>query len=299
MAYLNIPGLTAARSSDMAVMHSFREVYGSDDRSLSFSRWLASIQVWRVVALFVAIIVLYPMVVHAQSGTTEESPISILFRWMPLLLTTGFALNILISFITMFLGTIAGVLLGLGQISPRPFIRRPSKTIVLTFQNSPWLVVIFIVMFTIPNEITLFGTIFNFPDWIKAVIGLTLPVMANVAEVVRGGIISVPSAQWEAAEALAFSRNQTLWRIILPQCIKRMIPPWMNWYAILTMTTPLVSILGVGELVTTTRLAMAAENDNPALLFPFFGFCLITFFIYCYPIARLTMWLEQRFTVKL
>jgi polar amino acid transport system permease protein len=123
MAYFNIPGLTAARSSDMAVMHSFREVYGSDDRSLSFSRWLASIQVWRVVALFVAIIVLYPMVVHAQSGTTEESPISILFRWMPLLLTTGFALNILISFLTMFLGTIAGVLLGLGQLSPSPFIR--------------------------------------------------------------------------------------------------------------------------------------------------------------------------------
>ncbi|MEE8128415.1 MAG: amino acid ABC transporter permease [Nitrospinaceae bacterium] len=299
MAYLNIPGLTAARSSDMAVMYSFREVYGSHDRSLSFSRWLASIPAGRVVALFIAIIVLYPVIAHAQSGAEGASPIGILFRWMPLLLTTGFALNILISFITMLFGTIAGVLLGLGQISPNPFIRRPSKAIVLTFQNSPWLVVIFIVMLSMPNEISLFGTVVNFPDWIKAVLGLTLPVMANVAEVVRGGIISVPSAQWEAAEALAFTRQQTLWRIILPQCIKRMIPPWMNWYAILTMTTPLVSILGVGELVTTTRLAMAAENDNPALLFPFFGFCLVTFFIYCYPIARLTIRLEQRFTVKL
>ena len=73
MAYLNIPGLTAARSSDMAVMYSFREVYGSHDRSLSFSRWLASIPAGRVVALFIAIIVLYPVIAHAQSGA-EGAP---------------------------------------------------------------------------------------------------------------------------------------------------------------------------------------------------------------------------------
>ncbi len=78
-----------------------------------------------------------------------------------------------------------------------------------------------------------------------------------------------------------------------------MIPPWMNWYAILTMATPLVSLLGVGEMVTTTRLAMAAENDRPDLLSPFFGFCLVTFFVYCYPIARWTIRLEKRFAVKL
>ena len=134
---------------------------------------------------------------------------------------------------------------------------------------------------------------------IKAVFGLSLPIVANVAEVVRGAIQSVPSAQWEAATSLAFTRRQILWQIILPQCFKRMIPPWMNWYAILTMATPLVSLLGVGEMVTTTRLALAAENDRPELLAPLFGFCLLTFFIYCYPIARLTIWLEKRFAVKL
>ena len=107
------------------------------------------------------------------------------------------------------------------------------------------------------------------------------------------------SGQWEAAESLACSRQQTLWRIILPQCFKRMIPPWMNRYAILTMAMPLCSLLGVEELITLSRQAMEAENNHPELPIPFYGFALIIFFAYCYPIARLTLRLERRFTVKL
>ena len=122
--------------------------------------------------------------------------------------------------------------------------------------------------------------------------------MANVSEIVRGAIASVPSGQREAAESLAFSRAQTLFQIILPQCIKRMIPPWMNWYAILTMATPIVSILGVEEVLNLTRQAIEAENNRPELLIPFYGFVLLIFFAYCYPIARLTIWLERRFTVN-
>ena len=59
--------------------------------------------------------------------------------------------------------------------------------------------------------------------------------MANVSEIVRGAVQSIPSGQWESAEALAFTRRQTLWMIILPQCVKRMLPPWMNLYAILVV----------------------------------------------------------------
>ena len=49
----------------------------------------------------------------------------------------------------------------------------------------------------------------------------------------------MPAVQWESAEALAFRRRQIIWMIILPQCVKRMLPPWMNLYAILTMATVL------------------------------------------------------------
>ena len=77
-----------------------------------------------------------------------------------------------------------------------------------------------------------------------------------------------------------------------------MIPPWMNWYAILTMATPLISLLGVEEIITLSRQAMEAEDNHPELLVPFFGFSLFIFFVYCYPIARYTIKLEKRFLVK-
>ena len=141
--------------------------------------------------------------------------------------------------------------------------------------------------------------IISIPNWMKAVFGLSFPIMANISEVVRGAVQSVPTGQWEASESLAFSRVQTIWQIILPQCFKRMIPPWMNWYAILTMATPLVSLLGVEEIVTLSRQAMEAEDNHPELLIPFFGFALLIFFAYCYPIARWTLKLEERYSVKL
>lgn len=294
-----IPGVSAPHTSDLPVMHSFKARFSAPDGRVGFARFLAEIPPWAVFALVVALSLYYPVVAWAQSSASQDPPLMVLLRWMPLLITKGFALNVLISFLTMALGTLLGVFLGLGQISHIRVTRKITRFVTKIFQNSPWLVVLFIVMLSLPTRISIFGEVVNFPDWVKAVMGLSLPIMANVSEIVRGSINSVPSGQWEAAESLAFTRQQTLWRIILPQCAKRMIPPWMNWYAILTMATPLVSILGVGELVTTTRQAMAAEYGRPDLIFPFFGFALITFFLYCYPIARLTMRLERRFAVKL
>ena len=121
--------------------------------------------------------------------------------------------------------------------------------------------------------------------------------MANVAEIVRGAVQSIPTGQWEAAESLAFSRRQVIWMIILPQCVKRMLPPWMNLYAILTMATPLVSIVGVQEAMTLTRAALSAEG-RVDLLIPMYLWLLSWFFLYCYPIARATLRLERRFAVE-
>ena len=119
--------------------------------------------------------------------------------------------------------------------------------------------------------------------------------MANVAEVVRGAVRSLPSTQWEAAEALAFRRRQTMWRIILPQCVKRMLPPWMNIYSLVTMSTVLASIVGVSEMLTLTAQVHAAEGGRPELFAPLYGFALLCFFLYCYPINLWTTHLERRF----
>jgi polar amino acid transport system permease protein len=220
-------------------------------------------------------------------------------RWIPFLLKSGFLFNIIISLFAMLFGTIAGAALGLAQISQVKTIAKLAWFITQLFRNSPWLVILFIVLLAFPFEVVIFDTVIRIPDWMKAVFGLSLPVMANISEIVRGAVMSVPTAQWESAESLGFKRRQILWSIILPQCFKRMIPPWMNWYAILTMATPLCSLLGVEEIITLSRQAMEAEDNHPELLVPFYSFALCLFFLYCYPIARLTVRLERRYAVQL
>ncbi len=284
-------------STGFAVLHPYAPSATGGD-GLKFSRWLADLPAWTLPALF-ALALLWPSVAYAQSNYTTTMAFDALWRWLPFLVGKGFVLNLIISLATMAIGTIAGVLLGLWQISQITAVRRFAWFMTQLFRNSPWLVLLFIVMLMFPFEITVGGLVIPIPDWMKAVFGLSLPIMANISEIVRGAIASVPTGQWEAAESLAYSRQQTLWRIILPQCFKRMIPPWMNWYAILTMATPLVSLLGVEEIVTLSRQAMEAEDNHPELLMPFFGFCLVIFFAYCYPIARFTIRLERKFAVKL
>ncbi len=73
-----------------------------------------------------------------------------------------------------------------------------------------------------------------------------------------------------------------------------MLPPWMNWYAILTMATPLVSIVGVSDAMTLAQDVLAAEQRGE-LLIPLYLWLLVWFAAYCYPIARWTRRLEQRF----
>jgi len=242
----------------------------------------------------------------AQAATPEGliTPMAALFKWMPFILwgpegeLTGFALNLIISFFAMILGTVAGAALGLMQVSLLLPVRQGSWIVTQFFRNSPWLVLLFTIMLLFPFEIDLGFVVIPIPDWVKAVIGFSLPVMANISEVVRGAVISLPSGQWESAESLAFTRRQTMWMIILPQCVKRMVPPWINWYCILAMSTPICSIMGVEESVSFTSQALNAEGDRPEMIPVFYSFLMVIHFVYTYPIARWSIKLEKQFAVK-
>jgi polar amino acid transport system permease protein len=227
---------------------------------------------------------------------TVLSPLEVIVKWAPLLLT-GFAFNIAISLLAMLLGTIAGLWLGLALLSEIRIVAGVSWLVTQVFRNAPWLVLLFFVMFLVPFQVTIFKTTIPLPDWQKATIGFALPVMANVAEVVRGAVRSIPSTQWEAAESLSFTPRQTMWLIILPQCIKRMLPPWMNIYSLVAMSTVLASIVGVSEMLTLTAQVHAAEGGRVELFAPLYGFALLCFFLYCYPINLWTAHLERRFHV--
>lgn len=277
--------------SNLPVLLPF-EPFKEKPEKLELERWHGRYWHLLVFSLLAAV-----CIGNAQAAPAQPGIIVTILKWTPLLLK-GFGFNILISFMSMSIGTVLGICLGVCSISLLIPVRTSSWVITQFFRNSPWLVLLFYCIFMIPFEIKVYGIIIPMPDWSKAVVGLSLPIMANVSEVVRGAVRSVPMGQWEAAESLAFKRFQILYRIILPQCIKRMIPPWMNWYAILTMATPLCSIVGVSESLTLTGQILAAEQRDE-LLIPMYLFLLALFFFYCYPIAKLTQNLERKYAVKL
>ncbi|WP_020184968.1 amino acid ABC transporter permease [Methylopila sp. 73B] len=248
-------------------------------------------------ALFGAGLALLAGTAWAQSGAAQLSPLEVIVKWAPLLLS-GFVFNILISMVAMALGTAAGLGLGLAMLAQNPLLARVAWALTQFFRNAPWLVLLFFVMFLVPFQVTIFGVRIPLPDWAKATVGFSLPVMANVAEIVRGAVRSVPSTQWEAAESLAFTPRQIMWRIILPQCVKRMLPPWMNLYALVAMATVQASIVGVSEMLTLTAQVHTAEGGRPELFAPLYGFALLCFFLYCYPIDRFTARLERRFQIR-
>jgi polar amino acid transport system permease protein len=232
---------------------------------------------------------------RAEAGPAAISIAGALVQWAPLIFR-GFLLNLLVSVLAMAIGTVLGIGLGLLASSLLAPVRGAAWLVTQFFRNAPWLALLFYCMFLLPFELHLFGLTLPLPDWSKATIGLALPVMANVAEIVRGAVQSIEYGQWEAAKALSLTRMQTWRLVILPQCVKRMLPPWMSLYAVLTMATPLISIVGVQDAMAMVRAALTSDG-RPELLIPMYVMLLAWFFLYCYPIARWTQALERRYAV--
>jgi polar amino acid transport system permease protein len=276
----------SARPTDLPVLKPLR--LGGEAPALPLGR--------RHGALLVAALVLAVGIGQAAAAPAAPSILATLLKWTPLL-AKGFALNIAISFLAMAIGTALGLALGLALISLLRPVRGGAWFLTEFFRNAPWLVLLFYCMLLLPFQLRIGNMVVPLPDWMKSTLGLSLAVMANVAELVRGAVNSIPFGQWEAAEALAFTRMQTLRMVILPQCVKRMTPPWMNLYAILTVGTALTSVVGVSEAMTLTGDILASENRSE-LLVPMYLYLLLWFFIYCYPIARATVVLERRFQVR-
>ena len=288
-----------ARAAVAPVLAPFRPGAGAsaawESRALSLfaPRFAAALILALAVALLFA-------EAAAADGAGRLSALGAIVKWTPLMLLGppgelgGFLLNIVVSFAAMAMGTVMGAAAGLGQISPSAALRRLCWALTQLFRNSPWLVLLFYFMLLLPYQARVGDATVEIPAWAKASFALSLPIMANISEIVRGAVNSIPSGQWEAAESLAFPRGKTLRKIILPQCVKRMTPPWMNWYAILTMATPLISILGVSDGMTLTQNALAAEGRGE-LLIPMYLWLMLWFFAYCYPIAVWTRRLERKF----
>lgn len=230
----------------------------------------------------------------AWAAAAHGMPVALaeLWRWAPALLR-GMAANVGISLLAMAIGTAAGLAVDALSLAQPAVLRLATRWWVQAFRNAPVLVLIYFTTYVFPFEIGPAAWRLPFPDWLKVTLGLALPASANVAEIFRGAIQSIPAAQWEASQSLALRRTQIFRWIILPQCLRRMLPPWMNLYASIAMSTSLASLVGVHDLVDTAQIASntVARTDFTVLVyFTILGL----FFAYCYPIARATRRLETR-----
>lgn len=219
--------------------------------------------------------------------------LSTLGNWLPHL-AQGFAMNVLISVLAVALGTLGGIVLGGLELSPFALLRRPTQWFVQIFRNAPLLVMVYFSSYIFPFEINIQHHYIPFPDWLKATLGLALPASAYVAEIVRGAVRSISTAQWQSAKALGFRRVQTLRWVILPQCVKRALPPWMNLYATVTMGTTLSSLVGVADLLNAANDASTAVHSTNFTIAIYLSI-LVWFFLYCYAISAATKAIERKY----
>ncbi|RQR46180.1 MULTISPECIES: amino acid ABC transporter permease [unclassified Burkholderia] len=243
---------------------------------------------WRAVAATLAALAVVALAVAGRRHPTLVA----LATWLPAL-GKAMLVNIGISAIAIAIGTLAGLVLGPLTLSRLGIARVLARAYVQLFRNAPLLVLIYFSTYVFPFEIRFGHASLPFPDWFKVTLGLALPASANFAEIFRGAIQSIPHAQWDAARSLAFSRAQVFRWIILPQCVRRMLPPWMNLYASIAMATALASLVGVHDLLDTAQVAsntVARADFTVVVYFTVLGL----FFAYCYPIARFTRLLERR-----
>lgn len=160
----------------------------------------------------------------------------------------GAWITLQISFFTIILGTVAGGFLGLGRSCKTRWIRFPASVYVELFLALPILVLLIWIYYCGP---ILLGI--NLSGFWTAVLALSLTLSAFVAEIVRSGLLAVPTGQVEAARALGLSRAQALTRIVIPQSIRVMVPPLLSMYIASLKMSSLASVIAVYELLHSAQ----------------------------------------------
>ncbi|MBC5767243.1 ABC transporter permease subunit [Ramlibacter albus] len=204
----------------------------------------------------------------------------------------GFAVNIIISFWSMAIAMVAGVALGICLIAETAFVRVPAEIVMNALRNSPWLVVLYAMLYLLPFEISVFGKLVELSPTVKAIFGLALPVTANIAEVFRGGVQAIPTGQWESARSLGYRPLQILRYIVVPQAIPLMTPNLMTIYAMLFIGTSLVVVTGTADVLSVARTVIG--SDGAHLATAIYLFVLLLFFLFAFPIAIASRVLERR-----
>ncbi len=166
----------------------------------------------------------------------------------------GTLVTIELTLASMFIGTMLGMLIALGRISKRPLVNKTTWVYVWIFRGTPLLLQIMIVYLAIPMIYKqVMGERMLMPQFLAACIALILNTAAYLAEIFRAGILSIDKGQFEAAKAVGMNHTQTMTKVIIPQTIRVVIPPYSNEFIMILKDTSLVSAIGLLELYRVSK----------------------------------------------
>ena len=174
-------------------------------------------------------------------------------------LLDGFWATIKLFFLTLVMAVPLGLPLALGSICRFPPLRWLCKLYIWVFRGTPLMLQLFFFYFFLPIAFDI--RLDSFPT---AVITFVLNYTAYLAEIYRGGIESIDRGQYEAAQSLGLGRARTMFGIIIPQTVKRVLPPVANEAITLVKDTALVSVISVGELMKASKGAVNRDSNVTA-----------------------------------
>jgi polar amino acid transport system permease protein len=161
-------------------------------------------------------------------------------------LLVGLYVTLKISVISIFFAIIIGIIAGIFRISNNPVLKKLTITYIELIRGTPLLVQIFIFYFFI-------GTVLNLDRFTAGVAALSIFAGAYIAEIVRAGIQSIPKGQMEAARSLGMNYYQAMRYIVLPQALKRTLPPMAGQFISLIKDSSLVSVISITDLTKAGR----------------------------------------------
>ncbi len=197
-----------------------------------------------------------------------------------------------ISLISVGLSIPLGILLGIVMTIPNKAIKIITKIYLEIIRIMPQLVLLFIVFFGATRTMGI-----NLSGEVASVIVFTLWGTAEMGDLVRGSIISIPKHQSESSLALGLSKSQTYLYVIIPQTVRRLLPLSINLVTRMIKTTSLILMIGVVEVIKVAQQIIEANRTtSPNAAFGVYLVVFIMYFIVCFSISMVAKHLEKKWS---
>lgn len=205
-------------------------------------------------------------------------------------LLKGLSVTLRVSLLSVALSVFFGLIFGWIMTKKSPIIKILSKIYLEFMRLMPQLVLLFIVYFGMARALGIHISGFN-----AAIIVFTLWGTAEMGDLVRGAISSIPKHQYEAAASIGLTRLQTMGYVVLPQALRRLIPQAMNLVTRMIKTTSLIALIGVVEVIKTgQQIVEAVRLEFASAALWIYLVILILYFLVCYPLSKWAGHLEEK-----